>query len=495
MKLTNCKSHLDLTTKQIIELLKGRKNLAFVSRSLKYLEQNIKSKTAFLDELFPENVLNTKSRMNVLIAGITSADDIPLCTVCKTNKVRILKKERTFSSTCSPKCERVLAAQKTQETWGDDGCPLSDPENRKKAIEAAHSTEAKIKRKMTNMERYGVDNPSKSEEVRSRISEKIKKSKVIIIQKFKKNESNKKAKVIKNRPTVPHTTYKVLHKSSTIKINGELSLRRFIEELGFSVVSNDRSVIGKELDILIPEKAVAIEYNGLYWHSKKFIEDPQYHLKKTKMCKEKGIRLIHIFEDEWNNKRAIIKKKLADILGVNKDSSVYARKCEVRRLHNIDVRDFYEEHHIQGHSNASVVYSLVVDGTIVAAMSFKKKNDIEYELTRYATSTKVCGGFSKLLKHFIKIHDSVKVITSFADLRYSNGDVYRNNGFEEVSLTRPDYHYVVNGERVRKQNYRHDRRLKELPNYNPNISEVKNMRNHGYYQIYDCGLIKFELRV
>ena len=65
-----------------------------------------------------------------------------------------------------------------------------------------------------------------------------------------------------------------------------------------------------ELDIYIPSKKIAIEYNGLIWHSEKFKGKVfNYHLNKTENCEKIGIRLIHIFEDEWNEKKEIIKSK------------------------------------------------------------------------------------------------------------------------------------------------------------------------------------------
>jgi hypothetical protein len=74
------------------------------------------------------------------------------------------------------------------------------------------------------------------------------------------------------------------------------------------IIENTYKIIPpKELDIYIPSCNIAIEFNGLYWHSELFRKNKYYHLDKTIRCEEKGIHLLHIFEDEWINIPEIIK--------------------------------------------------------------------------------------------------------------------------------------------------------------------------------------------
>lgn len=51
------------------------------------------------------------------------------------------------------------------------------------------------------------------------------------------------------------------------------------------------------MDIYIPDLNLAVEVNGMYWHSTKLKPD-DYHLNKYNKCKEQGINLVHIFEFE-----------------------------------------------------------------------------------------------------------------------------------------------------------------------------------------------------
>lgn len=103
----------------------------------------------------------------------------------------------------------------------------------------------------------------------------------------------------------------------------------FLKGFGFSLLEHDRSVIGPyELDAYIPEKKLAFEFNGMFWHSEQAGKDRNYHLEKTRLCGEKGIRLVHVFEDEWRDGRAIAESRIKDMLGVH-ENTVFARKCSI----------------------------------------------------------------------------------------------------------------------------------------------------------------------
>lgn len=79
----------------------------------------------------------------------------------------------------------------------------------------------------------------------------------------------------------------------------EREIGYIIEEMGFDIIRNDRSLLDNlELDIYIESEKLAIEYCGIYWHSEKF-KDKKYHINKLQRCEALGIRLITIFEDEW----------------------------------------------------------------------------------------------------------------------------------------------------------------------------------------------------
>ncbi len=273
----------------------------------------------------------------------------------------------------------------------------------------------------------------------------------------------------------------------------EKDIVRFIEEIGFTPDLNNRSILGgRELDVVIHEKKVAIEYNGIYWHSDKF-RDKNYHLRKTMDARAAGYRLIHIFEDEWVYRKDQVKSKIRSILGVDNRNVVYARKCNHFKPPKPMSMEFLELNHIQGRTSFSLSFGLSFNGEMVALMTFKKRTDDVYELTRYATSARVVGGFTRLLSHAKGelLDIGVRRIVSFADLRYSEGDLYSSCGWTHEYNTKPDYQYVIGDKRVRKQNYRRGALARKLENFDESLSEKENMEMNGISRVYDCGLMKF----
>ena len=280
---------------------------------------------------------------------------------------------------------------------------------------------------------------------------------------------------------------------------GEKELVDFVKSLEVEVVENECGVLnGKELDIYIPSHNIAIEYNGLYWHSELF-KDKNYHLNKSKMCNDKNIRLIHIFEDEWVYKKEIVKSRIKNILGIT-TNKIYARKCEVREVSPSDTKEFLNNNHIQGFSKSKVKLGLYYNDELVSLMTFGLgrlimggKND-EWELVRFCNKldTTVIGGASKLFKFFIKNYKPSKVI-SYADIRWSDGGLYYNLGFDFIHDSKPNYWYVTNDIREYRFKYRKSELVKH--GYDSNKSEKEIMFELKKYRIYDCGNKKFEFSI
>ena len=83
-----------------------------------------------------------------------------------------------------------------------------------------------------------------------------------------------------------------------------------------TIIQNDRQTIKpKELDIVLPDLQLAIEFNGTRWHSIELGTSKNYHLEKSLLCKEKNIRLIHIYEFENFEEQKQLLKDL--ILGID----------------------------------------------------------------------------------------------------------------------------------------------------------------------------------
>lgn len=260
------------------------------------------------------------------------------------------------------------------------------------------------------------------------------------------------------------------------------------------IIKNDRKILnGLELDIYIPDKNIAFEFNGVYWHSEKFSKDKNYHYDKWKMCHDKGIQLITIWEDEWINKKEIIKTMILNKLNLSKQDKCPARKTRFKIIDSKTAKIFCEKNHIQGKVDGKYSYALTFNDEIVAVMILSKGlKENSLIIHRFCTSKIVQGGFSKLINKIIKIHESLEEITTFSDNSKSNGSLYENNNFIIDKQLNPDYSYVKNSSRIHKFNYR-KKKFKNDPNliYKDNISEYELAKLNNLYRIWDCGKIKW----
>jgi len=278
----------------------------------------------------------------------------------------------------------------------------------------------------------------------------------------------------------------------------ELEILDYIKNLGFKVIERDRELIKPyELDVVIPGNKLAIEYCGLYWHSELCGKNSNYHINKLTQCRQRGYRLITIFEDEYLNYKDLVLFNIALKLGVAKAKVFYARNTEVREIPTYVAKNFCNKNHLQGYSGSRIKLGLFQDDCLLSVMTFSKPsiskgakyyNEGSYELSRFCTKSgcRVIGAASKLLKFFIRNY-SCENLFSYADRRWSDGNLYYSIGFSLSGISRPNYWYIKNGKRFHRFSFR-------KKDYEPKeVSEWELRRRQGLNRIWDCGNLKFEL--
>ncbi len=288
----------------------------------------------------------------------------------------------------------------------------------------------------------------------------------------------------------------------------ELKIKEFLIEKNVEFINNDRTILGgREIDIFLPKYNIGIEIDGNYYHSEiNGSKNKTYHINKTIDSQNHGIKLIHIFEDEVILKSDIVLSRISNLLGLNR--VIHGRKCEIKEISKIESKKFLEKNHIQGNSIDTIRYGLFFENELVSVMTFgnkrrslgsKNSEKSEYEMTRFSNlvNTNVVGGFSKLLKNFIRTKNPSKIET-FADIRWSGSDpektVYHKNGFKFVTITPPNYWYVKMDKYINRHHrfsFRKDVLVKE--GFSKDMTEWEIMKLRGYDRIWDCGSLKFEL--
>jgi len=490
----------------------------FIEKLGSSLYETIVKNTQFLDK---ETAL--PQRVHCYLNDIFSA---PKCNVCN--------KEVKYNSNTG------------YQKYCGNSCRFKDMENIHRKIKTTNiekygtsnflaSESGKQKIKKTNLQKYGVENYTQTNEYKERLkSGDIQRNPNTekVIQTYKvKNYNLLKTKYPTIEPLFSEqeyqgaASYDVLYnwkckncntvferwlnnnyplECPTCKPKGtffENYFKNFLNKHNINYIFRDRTQLpGSELDFYFPQYNLAIEINGLYWHSEKNILDKKYHLKKTEEAIKRNIRLIQIFEDELYEKMPIVISRIKHSLKL-KTYKVYARKCQITKVDLNLKRNFLNKNHIQGDIFSKHNYGLYYKNRLVALMCFhdlrrvtgndSKENN--YELTRYCTlkNFKIIGGAGKLLSHFVKTHNPESIL-SYADRRWSDGNVYEKLGFVFQGFTSINYWYTKNY-KERKHRFQFQKHLlkEKLKTFDPNLSEYENMMNNGYTRIWDCGHGKY----
>ena len=378
--------------------------------------------------------------------------------------------------------------------------------------------------KATCLKKYGVEYPTKDQNIREKMNENRKTLHYIYLQEYCQKNN---LKVLFNREDYNGYDFKNKYKfqcekcnyifdSDVYKLNSlfcekcEPNKKQTLENSFFDFLTSlnppllitrrDRTILyGKELDFYLPDKKIAFELNGLYWHSENGHGiKKHYHLNKTKGCIAHGVRLIHIFENEWRDKPELIKSVITTILKLQVNNCIYARKCEIREV-SIKEKDlFLNENHLQQRDKSTIKLGLYYNNELVSLMTFRRTSrfdsKVEWELSRFCNlkNTIIMGGASKLFIHFLKTY-SPKSIVSYNDRRYFSGDLYHTLGFSFIDNTPPSYHYITPDYKntINRMNFQKHLLQKKLTIFDPTLSEWENMKTNGYDRIWDCGCGKW----
>jgi len=362
----------------------------------------------------------------------------------------------------------------------------------------------KNKIKETNIERYGCENPQQNKDIKekSENTNLIKYGFKNVFQNKDIKEKSKKTMLSRYGVEYPQQSehirskYPSLHKPS--KIENELVLfikKNYDNEI---LLNKNNIIMGYEIDIYLPELNLAFEFNGLYWHNEIY-KHKNYHHLKSNLCSEKNIQLIHIWEDNWEYKQDIIKSIIINKLGKT-PNRIFGRKTKIKEItDNKLIREFLDKNHLQGFVGSKIKIGLFYENELVSLMTFgklrtlmnsKSKTENHYEMLRFCNklNTNIIGGASKLFKYFIRTYNPIEVV-SYADRSYSNGNLYKQLGFNLSHITDPNYYYIIGRKRKYRFGFRKDILIKQ--GFDKNKSEHQIMLERKIYKIYNAGNYKF----
>jgi len=417
-----------------------------------------------------------------------------------------------YKKNCSAKCAQSNVSTKekrkntTLEKWGVDNIAKLDSVKEKQAKtnldkwgtkSSFQNSEVRDKWKKTISDKWGVDHYFKTDEFKVQ-------SKSFYLKKWGVDHPLKVEEIKERIKKTPLSRYGVLtylnteHSRSMIKKTNKSSYEDeiclWLDSLSIGYIRNNSHIINPlSIDIYIDKFKLAIEFNGLYWHSE-FFKDKKYHLNKTNLCKEEGIHLIHIWEDDWLSRKEVIKSIILNKLNLS-SRKIYARKCQVSKItDNKIVSDFLNKNHLQGYTRFSDSFGLFFDGELVSCVCFgwrSTNGKKEYELIRFCNKLdyNIIGSAGKLFNHFLRVNPDLDSITSYADISIFDGNLYGKLGFEKVGLSNVNYWWVVKGIRKHRFNYNKAKLVKM--GFDKTKTEVEIMHEMNAWRVWGCGQEKW----
>lgn len=270
----------------------------------------------------------------------------------------------------------------------------------------------------------------------------------------------------------------------------EKEFKLFLTSLNIEFESNNRTILdGQEIDVYIPSHNIAIEFDGLYYHSDLF-KPNDYHLNKTLGCESQGVQLIHIFEDEWDYKKEIVKNKIKNLLKVD-DEIILTGEYIIKNVPVKEKVKFLNNNHIQGSLNSKINLGLYYNEELVSILTLNSLGDDKYELIQFCNKLNhnVIDGLPKLLNYFVGKYNPKEII-SFIDIRWNNETSFKELGFELIDRTEPNYFYVSKRRRSKQLKTKNHMLVSEIDN--ELNSNVKINSNRDKYRIFDCGNLVYK---
>lgn len=465
------------------------------------------------------------------------------CEICRT-ETKLYETRGGWGKYCSKKCMNSVGSARhaaSELTKSQRGTGIGAVQTRAKSVETfvrkygaenpSQIAEIKSKRENTFIERFGVNTPLKNSTIKQKIantmrskhggtgmSSKILASKIVKTKRANILESvssrltewkiltKELAGLHEHKVLLQHlrcgdTIEKFMWTGGNLfdprcpKCHGSSKEHKWVigllESWNLEYKINDRSIIAPlELDLVIPHQKIAVEINGLFFHSERFGKGPNYHLNKTLQCARADYQLLHISDFEIKNRPQAVQHMLRSKLGILE--KIHARKTTIKQISNREAAAFMNIWHMQGACRSTTSVGLEHDGELVAVMTFGKprfNKAFDFELLRFASSKTVVGGGSKILKFFANIQQG-KTLISYADRRWSNGNMYHQIGFTQIGESKPGYWYYKDGELFHRTKFQRHK-LNDVSN----LTESEIMRDRGFDRVWDCGTLKYKIKL
>ena len=267
---------------------------------------------------------------------------------------------------------------------------------------------------------------------------------------------------------------------------------------GAFVPEDRKHICPYEIDMLNEKLMLGIEFDGIYWHCH-FNGNPDNHLAaKTDMCNQKGITLVHVFEDEWDERKKQCKAMLQQIISA--DSKAQFHNASVVHISENECRKFLDENSYDIFSKPSRFnYGLINEGKLISCMTLSWFNN-KALVTNICNSTAICTTqtyhmFIDFIQNEFSITHSIQSIQMNIDNRWPQDTLMNELKFNEVKKTAPSFWLIdMNEGWKRKCKGVNKKVLNQYGSYTNN-NRKQFMYDNNLTYIVDCGCTVYERMV
>lgn len=227
---------------------------------------------------------------------------------------------------------------------------------------------------------------------------------------------------------------------------------------------------------------------------------PQQLLSLQVAYQQKGILVVHLWEDVWMTKRTQVLSRIHSFCGQNK--SLHGRKAKILEVDTAQAKTFLETHHLQGYIKTKYSFGLMFDGELAAVACFAASRPMKSkgehyksaELVRFATKAgiTIVGGLGKLVKHFLQ-QVSVNDLMTYADRDWSLGKGYDKLGFHFSGTTEATIFYVDSKTSTRYQSHRLPKKILTAFDEQNILNLDDFLTQNGFLKVFNTGNLKYHL--
>jgi hypothetical protein len=253
---------------------------------------------------------------------------------------------------------------------------------------------------------------------------------------------------------------------------------------------NNRDILPNrtELDIFVPSKNVAIEINGVYWHTDKFL-DTNAHYSKTLACKKLGIKLLHIWDLDVVSKPRPTKEVITRFLKIG--ITVDAKDCFLEPISPQVHRNFVLRNSLE-YGIGYYCYGLYHQGKLLQSLAFQEDSPGCWSIkpAAYEAGYYVDGGTKRIFDYFVE-KVQPRTVSALCNMNFSLGEELKPLGFKITDIQR-HYSFLCKSGRLllpqeyaEKGGYQGIRYLKKFDS----LSTVEENLASNYAKLYDAGIM------